>query len=72
MGSSVALARAAQHVPRPPSRPLTTPRQLDLVLDDVVLQGMTVTQRQAAIKSLVQLLLEASGGATREAGDDLA
>ena len=52
MGSLVALARATQLVPRPPSRPLTAPRQLDLVLDDVVLQGMTAAQRQAAIQSL--------------------
>ncbi len=72
MGSLVALARATQLVPRPPSRPLTAPRQLDLVLDDVVLQGMTAAQRQAAIQSLAQLLLEARGSATREAGDDLA
>lgn len=68
MGSSVALARA----PRPPSRPVTAPRQLNLVLDDVVLQGMTAAQRQAALKSLAQLVLEASGAKTWEVGDDIA
>lgn len=72
MGSSVALARATQLVPRPPSRPLTATRQLDLVLDNVVLQGMTAAQREAALKSLAQLLLEASGAVTREVGDDIA
>jgi len=72
MGSSVALARATQLVSKPPSRLLTAPRQLDLVLDDIVLQGMTAAQRQAALESLAQLVLEASGAVTREVGDDSA
>jgi len=72
MGSSLALARTTRLVPRPPSRPLTAPRQLDLVLDDVVLQGMTAAQRQAALKLLAQMLLEASGAETWEVGDDIA
>jgi hypothetical protein len=48
----------------------TAPRQLDLVLDDVRLRGMTPAERQAALRSLAHLLLEASGIATQEAGDD--
>jgi hypothetical protein len=51
---------------------VTTPRQLNLILDDVVLQGMTAAQRQAALKSLAQLVLEASGVKRREVGDDIA
>ena len=34
------------------------------------LRGMTPAERQAALRSLARLLLEASGVATREAGDD--
>ena len=70
MGSLVPLARATELVPRPRSALPTAPRQLDLVLDDVRLQGMTAAQRQAALKALAQLLLEASGAVTTEAGDD--
>ena len=49
---------------------LTAPRQLDLVLDDVRLRGMTLAERQTALRSLAHLLLEASGIATQEVGDD--
>ena len=48
----------------------TAPRQLDLVLDDVRLRGMTPAARQAALRSLAYVLLGASGIATQEAGDD--
>ena len=70
MGALVPLARASELVPRPKSALLTLPRQLDLVLDDVRLQGMTAAQRRAALKSLAQLLLEASGAVATEVGDD--
>ena len=55
---------------RPEPAPPTLPRQLDLVLDDVRLWGMAPPERQAVLRSLARLLLEASGVATREAGDD--
>src|SRR5260221_260849 len=47
MGSLVPLARRTQLVPRPEGTPPTAPRQLDLVLDDVRLRGMTPPERQA-------------------------
>jgi hypothetical protein len=45
-------------------------RQLDLVLDDERLQGMTATERRAVLMTLARLLLEAGGIAMRELGDD--
>ncbi len=67
MRSPLPLARASQLVPR--SRP-TRPRQLDLVLDDLRLQSVTAAQRHAVLKAMAQLLIEASGAVTAEAGDD--
>jgi hypothetical protein len=49
---------------------LPAPRQLDLVLDDVRFRAMTQTERKAALRAMAQLLLEASGVATREVSDD--
>ena len=49
---------------------LTAPRQLDLVLDDVRFRGMTPAERQAVLRALARLLLEAGGIATREVSDD--
>jgi hypothetical protein len=46
------------------------PFQLDLVLDDVRLRGMTAAERQAALRAIAQLLLEAGGTAREEVGDD--
>ena len=46
------------------------PRQLDLVLDDVRLRGMTPTQRQTALRALAHLLIEASGVAIGETNHD--
>jgi hypothetical protein len=40
------------------------------VLDDVRLQHMTAAQRQAVLKTVAQLLLEAGGAVTVEASDD--
>ena len=71
MGSLLPLARRTELVPRL-DRPPTAPRQLDLVLDDVRLRGMTPAERQAALMSLAHLLLEGSGIAPQEVDDDLA
>jgi hypothetical protein len=49
---------------------LTAPRQLDLVLDDVRFRAMTPTERQAVLRAIARLLLEAGGVATREVSDD--
>ena len=49
---------------------LPCPRQLDLVLHDARLKGMTTAQRQAARIALAHLLVEASGIGTGEAGHD--
>jgi hypothetical protein len=46
------------------------PRQLDLVLDDVRFQTMTPAERQAVLRAMARLLLEAGGIATREVSDD--
>lgn len=70
MGSLVPLVQATEVVPRPRFAVSATPRQLDLVLDDVRLQDMTGAQRQAALKALAQLLLVASGAVIRGGSDD--
>jgi hypothetical protein len=66
----IPLARKTELAPRPEHSAPALPRQLDLVLDNVRLRGMTPAERQAALRSLAYLLLEASGIATQEAGDD--
>jgi hypothetical protein len=70
MGSLVPLAQRTKLAPRPKPRPLRAPRQLDFVLDNVRLLGMTVKERQAALRLLARLLLEASGIARTEVSDD--
>jgi hypothetical protein len=57
MGSLLSLARRTELAPRLDHTPPPAPRQLDLVLDDVRLQGMTPVERQAALRSLANLLL---------------
>lgn len=69
MRSPVPLVQAMELVPTP-GPALSRARQLDLVLDNDRLQGMTAAQRQAALQALAQLLLEASGAVIKEAGDD--
>lgn len=59
-----ALARRLKHSPS------ATPRQLDLILDDTRFRGMTPMERQAVLRALARLLLEASGVAMQEASDD--
>jgi hypothetical protein len=70
MGSLVPLARATEVVQRARLAPSPAPRQLDLVLDDIRLQGMTAAERHVALNALAQLLLDARGAVTTEAGDD--
>ena len=70
MGSSTPLARASQLVQTPRTVLPASPRQFALVLDDVRLQHMTAAQRQAVLKTMAQLLLEAGGAVTVEASDD--
>ncbi len=70
MGSLVQLRRRTQLAPSPHHRAWTAPLQLDLVLDDVRLRGMTPTERQTVLRTLARLLLEAGGISMRGADDD--
>jgi hypothetical protein len=70
MGSQLPLTRRTELARKPEPPPPTSPRQLDLVLDDVRLRGTTPVERLAALRLLAHLLLEASGITMREAGDD--
>ena len=70
MGLPVLLTHRTQLVPRPQHQTRTGERQLDLVLDDERIHGMTATERHAVLTALARLLLEAVGIATQEAGDD--
>ena len=70
MGSLVPLAQRTKLAPRPKPRLRRAPRQLDFVLDDVRLRGMTANERHAALSSLARLLLEAGGVAMPEVSDD--
>jgi hypothetical protein len=63
-GSAVTTRTICRHIA------LTAPRQLDLVLDDVRLRAMTPAERQAVLRAMARLLLEAGGVATREVSDD--
>lgn len=71
MGTLIPLTRRTALVPLRPHALAPAKRQLDLVFDDARLRGMKPTERRAALQALAQLLLEAAGAATREAGDDL-
>ena len=46
------------------------PRQLVISLDRPVLNGMTPTDRNAAVRRLAHLLMEAAGMDPEEIGDD--
>ena len=70
MGSLIPFTRGREPAPRRPLPLTTAARQLDLVLDDPRTKGMKSAERQAAVRSLAQLLLEAAGVATREVGDE--
>ena len=68
MEAQLSLARGTELARRHTA--LTAPRQLDLVLDDVRFRAMTPTERQAVLRAIARLLLEAGGVATREVSDD--
>lgn len=70
MGSLLPLARASELTRKPRHVLQAPPRQLDLVLDDVRLQNATADQRQAVLKAVAQLLIEASGAVMVGGGDD--
>ena len=70
MGTLVPITQTKELALKSEHLVLKAPRQLDLVLDDVRLRGMTLPERQAVLRSLARLMLEANGIATREAGDD--
>ena len=68
MEARLPLARRTELACRHPA--LAAPRQLDLVLDDVRFRTMTPAERQAVLRAIARLLLEAGGIATREVSDD--
>ena len=68
MEARLPLARRTELACRPTA--LAAPRQLDLVLDDVRFRAMTPAERQAVLRAIARLLLEAGGIATREVSDD--
>jgi hypothetical protein len=70
MGSLVPHTQKTELAPRPHRRTRTAPIQLDLVLDDERLRGMTPAEHQAALRTLARLLLEAGGVAAPEVDDD--
>ena len=45
-------------------------RQLTISLDRPVLNGMTPSDRNAAVRRLARLLMEAAGEDSKETGDD--
>lgn len=56
-----------------PVRPVAhgkPPRQLAMVLDRPVLNGMTADDRSTTVRRLARLLMEASGVDPKEIGDD--
>nr|WP_294548687.1 hypothetical protein [uncultured Rhodopila sp.] len=58
---------------RPPSHPTVStkpPHQLAIALDRPVLNGMTSSDRNAAVRRLARLLLEAAGAHPEEISDD--
>jgi hypothetical protein len=66
---SLATGRNAL-VPVTRRKPLAAPRQLDLVLDDARLRGLSETERRSASRALAHLLLEAGGVALGEVGHE--
>ena len=70
MESRLPAMRRTQLAPRQECAPPISTRQLEFVIDDVRLRGLTPVQRQAALRTLAHLLPEASGIAKQEAGDD--
>jgi hypothetical protein len=54
----------------PPTVSTKPPRQLAISLNRPVLDGMTPSERNAAIRRLGRLLMEAAGVDPKEIGDD--
>ena len=54
----------------PPTVSTKPPRQLAISLDRLVLDGMTPSERNTAIRRLARLLMEAAGEQPEEIGDD--
>ncbi len=57
-------------VPLHPTVSTKSPRQLAISLDRPVLNGMTPADRNAAVRGLARLLMEAAGVDPKEIGDD--
>jgi hypothetical protein len=56
--------------PLPPTVSTKPPRQLAISLDRPVLNGMTPSERNTAIRRLARLLMEVAGAQLEEIGDD--
>jgi metal-responsive CopG/Arc/MetJ family transcriptional regulator len=56
--------------PPHPTVSIKLPRQLAIALDRPVLNGMTPSDRNTAIRRLARLLLEAAGAHPEEISDD--
>ena len=54
----------------PPTVSTKPPRQLAISLDRLVLDGMTPSERNTAIRRLARLLMETAGAQPEEIGDD--
>ena len=70
MAAQLRLARRTEIAWRLEHSVPTAPRQLDLILHDRRFRGMTLVERQAVLRALARLLLEASGVAKREVSND--
>ena len=57
-------------MPFHPTVSTKSPRQLAISLDRPVLNGMTPADRNAAVRGLARLLMEAAGVDPKEIGDD--
>jgi hypothetical protein len=62
--------RFTVRLPLRPSVSIKPPRQLVISLARPVLNGMTPTDRNAAVRRLARLLMEAAGMDPEEIGDD--
>ena len=57
-------------IPLHPSVSFRPPRQLAISLDRPMLNGMTPSDRNSAVRRLARLLMEATGADPEEIGDD--
>ena len=57
-------------MPLHPTVSTKPPRQLAISLDRPVLKGMTPSDRNAAVRRLARMLMEAAGADPKEIGDD--